>query len=147
MRSSLIVIGLLLFAGRAVAAEPTTAGDAPSADVRSDKPKADKGDSDAAKASVDESAQPQRRSIPFHGRSLAYTVTPGTLTEDSLLDERAHNYLAALARVRADGEQIVGRQNDSLGASSAARFSRSSRAPSPGSAPGRPWRRGRRSGR
>ena len=80
MRSSLIASGLILLAGPAFAAEPTTAGDAPSADVRSDKPKADKNDSDAAKASVDESAQPQRRSIPFHGHSLAYTVTPGTLT-------------------------------------------------------------------
>src|SRR5882724_11422793 len=37
-------------------------------------------------------------------RQVVRLVTPGTLTEDSLLDERAHNYLAALARVKADGE-------------------------------------------
>ena len=34
-------------------------------------------------------------------RAVVRLVTPGTLTEDSLLDARAHNYLAALAR--ADG--------------------------------------------
>ena len=32
------------------------------------------------KASVEEDAQPVRRSIPFHGHALAYTVTPGHLT-------------------------------------------------------------------
>jgi DNA mismatch repair protein MutS len=32
-------------------------------------------------------------------RAVVRVVTPGTLTEDSLLDARAHNHLAALARV------------------------------------------------
>ena len=37
-------------------------------------------------------------------RDVVRLVTPGTLTEDTLLDSRAHNYLAALARVKASGE-------------------------------------------
>jgi DNA mismatch repair protein MutS len=37
-------------------------------------------------------------------RDVIRLVTPGTLTEDSLLDSRRHNYLAALARVKGDGE-------------------------------------------
>ena len=37
-------------------------------------------------------------------RDVVRLVTPGTLTEDSLIDSRAHNYLAALTRVRAAGE-------------------------------------------
>jgi DNA mismatch repair protein MutS len=36
-------------------------------------------------------------------REVVRLVTPGTLTEDTLLDARAHNYLAALARTAADG--------------------------------------------
>lgn len=35
-------------------------------------------------------------------RDVVRLVTPGTLTEDGLLDARAHNYLAALARVGRD---------------------------------------------
>ncbi|MBC8036004.1 MAG: DNA mismatch repair protein MutS [Rhizobiales bacterium] len=37
-------------------------------------------------------------------RDVVRLVTPGTLTEDTLLDSRSHNYLAALARVKGDGE-------------------------------------------
>jgi len=37
-------------------------------------------------------------------RAVQRLVTPGTLTEDTLLDARAHNYLAALARVGSEGE-------------------------------------------
>jgi DNA mismatch repair protein MutS len=37
-------------------------------------------------------------------RNVVRVVTPGTLTEDTLLDSRSHNYLAALARVRGDGD-------------------------------------------
>jgi DNA mismatch repair protein MutS len=37
-------------------------------------------------------------------RDVVRLVTPGTLTEDTLLDSRTHNYLAALARVKASGE-------------------------------------------
>jgi DNA mismatch repair protein MutS len=35
-------------------------------------------------------------------RSVIRLVTPGTLTEDSLLDSRKHNYIAALAEVKSD---------------------------------------------
>ncbi len=37
-------------------------------------------------------------------RGVVRLVTPGTLTEDSLLDSRSHNYLAALAGIKGDGE-------------------------------------------
>ncbi len=37
-------------------------------------------DVDTAKASATEQAYPRQRSIPFRGQTLAYTVTPGTLT-------------------------------------------------------------------
>ncbi|HHI82660.1 MAG TPA: DNA mismatch repair protein MutS, partial [Rhizobiales bacterium] len=37
-------------------------------------------------------------------REVKRLVTPGTLTEDSLLDARAHNYLACLVRIRAKNE-------------------------------------------
>src|SRR6185503_15060651 len=53
------------------------AGDVPS---REAKAEAAKPDPDVAAASVAETAQPRKRSIPFHGRTLSYTVTPGTLT-------------------------------------------------------------------
>lgn len=36
-------------------------------------------------------------------RDVVRLVTPGTLTEETLLDARAHNYLAALARTAAGG--------------------------------------------
>jgi len=36
-------------------------------------------------------------------RGVTRVVTPGTLTEDSLLDARRHNYLAAYAEIRGDG--------------------------------------------
>ncbi|MGE3335571.1 MAG: DNA mismatch repair protein MutS [Rhodospirillaceae bacterium] len=35
-------------------------------------------------------------------RDVVRLITPGTLTEDSLLDARAHNYLASLAQVKGD---------------------------------------------
>jgi DNA mismatch repair protein MutS len=37
-------------------------------------------------------------------RDVVRLVTPGTLTEDTLLDSKRHNYLCALARVRGEGE-------------------------------------------
>ncbi|HUR43130.1 MAG TPA: DNA mismatch repair protein MutS, partial [Aestuariivirga sp.] len=37
-------------------------------------------------------------------RNVVRLVTPGTLTEDTLLDSRSHNYLAALASVKSSGE-------------------------------------------
>ncbi|TYO90554.1 DNA mismatch repair protein MutS [Oceanicella actignis] len=36
-------------------------------------------------------------------RDVVRLVTPGTLTEDSLLDARSHNYLAAWAEIRGEG--------------------------------------------
>ena len=35
-------------------------------------------------------------------RDVVRLITPGTLTEDALLDARAHNYLAALAQVKGE---------------------------------------------
>ncbi|WP_197018306.1 S10 family peptidase [Sphingomonas sp. URHD0057] len=73
MRPSLIALALALGAP----AYAQEAGDVPAKDA---KPDAAKPDKDAAKASVEEDEQPQRRSIPLRGHSLAYTVTPGHLT-------------------------------------------------------------------
>ena len=47
-------------------------------------------------------------------REVVRLVTPGTLTEDSLLDARRHNYLAALARLR--GEVALAAADMSTGA-------------------------------
>jgi carboxypeptidase C (cathepsin A) len=74
MRSSLLALALVLSAP--ALAQQSSAGDVPPKDVK-DAPKEDK---DVVKASVEEDAQPVQRSIPFHGRTLAYTVTPGHLT-------------------------------------------------------------------
>jgi DNA mismatch repair protein MutS len=41
-------------------------------------------------------------------RGVVRLITPGTLTEDALLDARAHNYLAALAQVKSDAENEFG---------------------------------------
>ena len=41
-------------------------------------------------------------------RDVVRLITPGTLTEESLLDARAHNYLAALARVRGESAHRFG---------------------------------------
>ena len=41
-------------------------------------------------------------------RDVVRLITPGTLTEDSLLDARAHNYLAALAQVKSDADSEFG---------------------------------------
>ena len=74
MRSSLLAIALALSAP--AFAQDSAAGDVPPKDSK-DAPKEDK---DVVKASVEEDAQPVQRSIPFHGRTLGYTVTPGHLT-------------------------------------------------------------------
>jgi carboxypeptidase C (cathepsin A) len=49
----------------------------PPKDAKAEAPKEDK---DVVKASVEEDAQPVRRAIPLHGKTLVYTVTPGHLT-------------------------------------------------------------------
>ncbi|MEA2837215.1 MAG: mismatch repair protein MutS [Bradyrhizobium sp.] len=41
-------------------------------------------------------------------RDVVRLVTPGTLTEDTLLDARANNYLLAMARMRASGGDRIG---------------------------------------
>ena len=41
-------------------------------------------------------------------RDVVRLITPGTLTEDALLDARAHNYLAALAQVKNDSQNEFG---------------------------------------
>jgi carboxypeptidase C (cathepsin A) len=75
MRSSLLAIALALSAP--AYAQANQAGDVPPKNVKAEAPKEDK---DIVKASVEEDAQPVRRAIPFHGKTLAYTVTPGHLT-------------------------------------------------------------------
>jgi carboxypeptidase C (cathepsin A) len=76
MRSSLFALTLLL--SSAAVAQPTTpAGDTPTPEAKAEAPKPDP---DTVKASVEESAQPQKRSIALRGGKLGYTVTPGTLT-------------------------------------------------------------------
>ena len=70
---------MLALATPAIAADP--AGDKPNPATRTDaKPEAAKPDPDVAVASIAETAQPRKRSIPLAGHTLAYTVTPGTLT-------------------------------------------------------------------
>lgn len=75
MRSTLLAITLLL--SSAAYAADTPAGDVPPKDVKAEASASDK---DTVKASVEEDAQPVNRSIPFRGRTLSYTVTPGHLT-------------------------------------------------------------------
>ncbi|HKP33422.1 MAG TPA: peptidase S10 [Sphingomicrobium sp.] len=74
MRSSLLALALALSAP--AYAQEVPAGDAPPKDVKAE-PKTDK---DVVKASVEEDAQPVRRSISLRGRTFAYTATPGHLT-------------------------------------------------------------------
>jgi carboxypeptidase C (cathepsin A) len=77
MRSSLLAIALVLSAP--ALAQENKAGDVPPKNMTATTP-APKPEQDTAKASIVEDAQPVRRAIPFHGRTLAYTVTPGHLT-------------------------------------------------------------------
>jgi len=76
MRSSLLAISLLL-SSAAYAADQPAAGDMPTKEAKAEAPKPDP---DVVKASVEEDAQPVRRSIPFHGHTLSYVATPGHLT-------------------------------------------------------------------
>ncbi|HEX3677143.1 MAG TPA: peptidase S10 [Sphingomicrobium sp.] len=73
---SLLALSLLL-SSAAYAADEQPAGDVPTKEAKAE---AAKPDADTVKASVEEDAQPVRRSIPFHGHTLSYTVTPGHLT-------------------------------------------------------------------
>ena len=75
IRTSLLAMALALGSVAAVA-QDTPAGDVPTKQAT----EAAKPNPDQVKASVEEDAQPVKRSIPLHGRTLAYTVTPGHLT-------------------------------------------------------------------
>ena len=77
MRSPLILFSLLLSSAVYAADPPAPAGDTPTPEAKAEAPKPDP---DVAKASVEEVAQPQKRSIVLRGGRLNYTVTPGTLT-------------------------------------------------------------------
>jgi carboxypeptidase C (cathepsin A) len=77
MRRSLFFFSLFLSSAAYSADQGTPAGDTPTPEAKAQAPKPDP---DVAKASVEEDAQPKKRSISLHGRSLNYTVTPGTLT-------------------------------------------------------------------
>ena len=64
-----------------VNAAPPAHSDEPGAADAATRGRADKvTDPDIAAAAAKETATPRHRSIPFDGRVLAYTVTPGTLT-------------------------------------------------------------------
>jgi carboxypeptidase C (cathepsin A) len=76
IRTSVFAIALVL-SSAAVAQKDAPAGDAP---TNEQKAEAAKPNPDQVKASVEEDAQPVQRSIPFHGHTLSYTVTPGHLT-------------------------------------------------------------------
>jgi carboxypeptidase C (cathepsin A) len=76
IRTSLFAIALM-FGSVAIAQKDAAAGDVPTKEQKAEAPKPNP---DQVKASVEEDAQPVQRSIPFHGRTLAYTVTPGHLT-------------------------------------------------------------------
>ncbi|GAA3900102.1 S10 family peptidase [Sphingomonas limnosediminicola] len=83
MRSSLLLISLLLSSTAVAQQASTNAGDAPPPGAQADAAakEKDKGkDDDTAKATAEETAQPVKRSISFRGRTLTYTATPGTLT-------------------------------------------------------------------
>ena len=77
MRASHLALCLLLSSAPFAVHAQAAAGDVPPKDTKTDEPKPDK---DVVKASVEEDAQPVRRSISLRGKTLAYTVTPGHLT-------------------------------------------------------------------
>src|SRR5437763_10812313 len=55
---------------------------------------------------LEDPAEAKRRGKSVVRRDVVRLITPGTLTEDSLLDARRNNYLAAIARARSSaGEQ------------------------------------------
>ena len=81
MKLAIFLPFALSFAAPAMAVEPTTAGDAPSAETKAhSSSETTKEDPDTAKASAAETAQPVKRTIRFRGGTLNYIATPGTLT-------------------------------------------------------------------
>jgi carboxypeptidase C (cathepsin A) len=81
------------------------------ADSGAEKPsaaaEAAKKDSDVAKASAVETAHPVQRSIPFHGGTLAYTVTPGTLTIRNDAGEPTNSIFYVAYTVKSDKPRPV----------------------------------------
>ena len=75
--AALAALMAMLLATAAAAADGAPAGDVPTQEARD---AADEPSPDVAAASVEELAQPVRRSIRLNGQTLAYTATPGTLT-------------------------------------------------------------------
>jgi carboxypeptidase C (cathepsin A) len=79
--STLLVSTSLSAADKPVKSAPAARADEPGGDETNVRGRPDKiSDPDIAAASAQETAQPRKRSIPFDGRTLGYTVTPGTLT-------------------------------------------------------------------
>jgi carboxypeptidase C (cathepsin A) len=76
IRTSALAIALVFAIGSPAVAQDTPAGDAPSKEAKAEA----KPNPDQVKASVTEDAQPVKRSIPLHGQTLSYIVTPGHLT-------------------------------------------------------------------
>ncbi|HEX8233986.1 MAG TPA: peptidase S10 [Caulobacteraceae bacterium] len=77
------LIGSLLALALAAGGPAWAQGDTPKPEKIEQKPAtpdAKPTEPDSAKPSVIETAQPRKRSIPLNGATLAYTVTPGTLT-------------------------------------------------------------------
>jgi carboxypeptidase C (cathepsin A) len=71
----------LAAADRPAGASPAAHADEPGGEEASARGRPDKvSDPVIAAATAEETAMPRRRSIPFDGRTLGYTVTPGTLT-------------------------------------------------------------------
>jgi len=55
-----------------------------------------------AEQTEDPAEAKKRGSKSVVARDVVRIVTPGTITEDALLDARSHNYLAALARIKSE---------------------------------------------
>ena len=75
-RTTALAIALALSSAPVIAQE-SAAGDTPSKETKAE---AAKPNPDQVKASVEEDAQPVKRSISVRGRGLSYIVTPGHLT-------------------------------------------------------------------
>lgn len=71
---------LALLMGSVFIATPILAAESGAEKSSAAAESSNKDNGDVAKASAVESAHPVQRSIPFRGGTLAYTVTPGTLT-------------------------------------------------------------------
>lgn len=81
LASALLIPSALPAADKPAKPSPAAHADEPGSNDAEVRGRADKvSDPDVAAATTEETAGPRQRSIPFNGRTLAYTVTPGTLT-------------------------------------------------------------------